>query len=242
MNHLAICFFGQVKNYNNLLYKLFTKHITDSLSQKYIIDYFIVTYNNSYYFRPSTKENHPIDYKSINKYFIFTQKVILDTNCESIKNLDTWVEKTLSKCGYTKDWGNESELLTKHGIRQLYGLKKIYEILSSLNTSYAKYLFCRPDCLFEKPLDNQILSTKYNICIPNFNHWNGYNDRFAILDTQGLKTYCSRYDHLIVNPQTYHSEKYLKYTIDNSYNTLKLFDNFKFRLLRSNNKLSPIDY
>jgi len=120
--------------------------------------------------------------------------------------------------------------------------EKIYEILSSLNTSYAKYLFCRPDCLFEKPLDNQILSTKYNICIPNFNHWNGYNDRFAILDTQGLKTYCSRYDHLIVNPQTYHSEKYLKYTIDNSYNTLKLFDNFKFRLLRSNNKLSPIDY
>lgn len=235
---VALCFFGHVKNFNDQLFFSYSQNIIKSIDSD--IDYYLVTFNNQIYYNPSSKEDHSIDYNSINNYFLFSEKIILDINAPYSYKIDNFVIHTLHRYGYDIGWGKNAILTTVYAIRQLYGLYKLYNILK--HTNYSKYILCRPDCIFEKQLDSTILSKTENICIPNFNHWYGYNDRFAILDKIGLETYCSRYEILMNNPKQYHSEKYLKYTIDQSKNTIFLFDNFRFRLLRSNGELSRIDY
>lgn len=236
---IAICFFGQVKNFNDRLYNSFIQNISNSLNV-YEIDYFLATYNNKKYINSATGENHDIDYLSICNYFLFKEKIILDIYADYTINIDNFVNEGLKNYGYAEIWGDNAQESTIRSIRQLYCLHILHNQL--INTNYDKYILCRPDCIFDKPLEVTILKNFSNICIPNFNHWFGYNDRFAVVDKIGLTTYCSRYTKLIIYPQKYHSETYLKYTIDESKNTIHLFDNFKFRLLRSNNELSRIDY
>lgn len=239
----AICFFGQVKNYNDILYNSYQQYIYDPIYSLTDIDYFLVTFNNTTYYRPSTQENHSIDIDSINDFFNFRDSIILDICADYTIEIDNFVAHTLSQFGYCDSWGLETQLLTRNSIRQLYGLNQLYQKISNLK--YDRYILCRPDALFEQRLDATLLSSinsVYNILIPNFNHWYGYNDRFAIVDSVGLATYCSRYQKIVNNPQSYHSESYLKQTIHQSGNSLYLFDNFRFRLLRANNQLSGTDY
>lgn len=237
--HIAICFFGQVKNFTKVLHHIFNNAIITPLN-KYNIDYFLVTYNNIEYYNPSHEENHTIDYESINKFFKFKQKIILDINSSDIHEIDNFVLHTLHKIGYDPIWETNAILTTSYAIRQIYGLHKLYELIK--DTRYNKYIFCRPDCFFENRLDPTIITNHNNICIPNFNHWSGYNDRFAIVDKIGLQTYCSRYNCFRKNPVVYHSEKYLKTIITESNNSIYLFDQFKFKLLRADGKLSRSDY
>lgn len=235
--NIAVCFFGQVKNFDDKLYESFQKVIRPTQSNK--VCYYIVTYNNKIYTNTSSGENHQIDYRSIFKYFTFRNEIILDAHSHQILQVDNFVRNELKKYGYAKIWGENAQELTINAVRQIYGLNELYR---TINKNYDKYLLCRPDCVFENDLDENLMQKKCNICIPNFNHWFGYNDRFAIVDKIGLETYCGRFDLLKKNPQNYHSEMYLKQTIHNSKNTIYLFDNFRFRLLRANGQLSSPNY
>lgn len=238
-SQIAVCFFGQVKHFTKTLYHSFQNSIIEPLNN-YNIDYFLVTYNNKIYYNPSSGEDHKINYESICNFFQFKQKIILDINAEYTHEIDNFVLHTLYKFGYDAIWGKNNILTTSYALRQIYGLHKLYEFIN--NTTYKKYIFCRPDCIFENKLDPIIINNLTNICIPNFNHWFGYNDRFAVVDKIGLKTYCSRYSEIRKNPTRYHSEKYLKSIIVKSDNSIHLFDKFQFRLLRANGELSRSDY
>lgn len=236
---IAVCFFGQVKNFDDKTYQSYINNIYQTIKSN-TVDYFVATYNNTIYKNSSTKENHSINHLSIDLYFDFNDKIILDVSSTYVKLLDDFSVKILSKFGYTKHWGSNSKESTIRSIRQLYCLNKIYNKFK--DSDYDKYILCRPDCIFESPLEVSVLNNSYNINIPNFNHWYGYNDRFALLDKHGLYVYCSRFSEISANPQQYHSESYLKFIIDKSSSTVKLFDNFKFRLIRANGELSPPEY
>ncbi len=75
MSRIAICFFGQVKNFDQQLYDSFSTNISNVLVNN-DIDYFLVTYNNTHYLNLYHGENHTIDYTSINSFFHFKQKII----------------------------------------------------------------------------------------------------------------------------------------------------------------------
>lgn len=239
---LAICFFGHVKNFNDLLYESFIKNIVKPINHN-SIDYFLVTYNNKYYFNPSNNENHLIDYKSIFKYFKFNQKIILDINAQYTKNIDNFTNKLIDRYGCSKYWGDydNAKRLTIYAIRQIYGLYKLYDQVL-YNTSYDKYIFCRPDCIFHNKIHQSLIDIPNSICIPNFACWHGYNDRFAITDYNGMIVYCNRYKNLVEKPTIYHAENYLKYTLLQKKINTAIFDGFQFQLLRSDGSLSRPGY
>lgn len=231
VNKIAICFFGQVKNYTSNLYENFVQNITSQIVN-YELDYYIVTYNNNYMFNPINGENHSIDYNSIFQYINFNSSLILDINSDEIKFVDNFSEYLVEKFGGC--WGDNSQLSTKYAVRQLYGLKKLYTIISN---KYYRYILLRPDIWYTSKLHNILINNNEDLVIPLFDSWGGYNDRFAIANNFGLKIYCNRYDSLIEKPVKYHSENYLK-TICN-YNNIKIkqLDNFYFKRVRANGKL-----
>lgn len=237
---IAICFFGQVKNFNSVTYDNYYQNIIDPLlSKDHEIEYYLVTYNNTKYTNPWSNEDNTIDYNSINSFFAFQHTTILDIHSQTIQDIDIFVCNELSKRGYAKEWGHFGQQLTMNSIRQLYGLSTLYPIVKD---KYKKYIMVRPDCEFLNTLDETLLHNQSNLCVPNFSHWGGYNDRFAIVDNTGLQTYTSRYDEIISSPVEYHAERYLKSIIDKYQNTLYCFDHFKFLLLRANGTKSDINY
>lgn len=240
MSRIAICFFGQVKNFDQQLYDSFSTNISNVLVNN-DIDYFLVTYNNTHYLNIYHNENHRIDYTSINSFFPFKEKIIVDVESDITKNIDSFVLNILSSFGYA-DWGSyeNSQQCTIRAVRQLYGLYALYQCIHGF--SYDKYILVRPDCIYDSSIDEKIIFNTHNFCIPNFSHWGGYNDRFAIVDHKGLEVYCNRYIKLINSPEKYHSERYLKKCIDESKLSCDRFNNFRFRLLRTTGKLTHINY
>lgn len=241
MSKIAICFFGQVKNFDQQLYDSFSINVSNALVNN-DIDYFLVTYNNTHYTNSFHNENHPINYYSIVSFFPFKRSIILDINSDITKFIDNFVIVTLGSIGYAR-WGSylSSQQCTIRAVRQLYGLHSLYKCLKD-EDNYDRYIFVRPDCIFESQLDSSLINNSYNLCIPNFSNWDGYNDRFAITDSFGLEVYCSRYNRLMQHPQKYHSETFLKQTIDNYKATCYSFNNFRFRLLRTTGNLTDVNY
>ena len=102
-------------------------------------------------------------------------------------------------------------------------------------------MFIRPDAKFENKIPirklNVILEktpNNKNILIPNFGHFGGFNDRFAITHYNEAYIYGKRIDELANYRKIkgrLHSETYLKYIIDKHNLNVNLFD-FNFDLMR----------
>jgi hypothetical protein len=240
MTKIAICFFGQVKNYNNILYESFICHVLESLSTKSTqFDYFLVTYKNTHYINPKHNEDHSIDYTSIFKYFKWVDKILIDPFSENIVELDHYSQFLVATYGTRWHKSFDAILATKYSIRQLYGLHLLYNILKN---KYDQYIFLRADAQFNSKLYKD-WDDAVDISIPNFASYTGYNDRFAvILNENALRSYCSRYIELKNYPQQYQSENYLKQILNKNNLNIYLTNSIKFNLLRANNKLTSDKY
>lgn len=229
MSNLAICFFGQVKNYDNIIYTGYKDNIEDILKKNFLnIDYYIVTYNNIWFTNPRNKEDGPINYTSIFDYFTFHKSVILDINDPDIEHIDEFSKLLVDKYGGC--WQEHSYLSTKFAIRQIYTLNKLSAILD--NTNYDKYIFLRPDALFRNQIHMKYIENDIDMLTPSFGQAGGFNDRFAILSYNGMKTYTSRYDNILSKPIKYHSENFLKKISVEANISYDFIDNFTFDLIR----------
>ena len=95
-------------------------------------------------------------------------------------------------------------------------------------------MFIRPDVLIENNIDFNFVYMKFDIIIPNNDHHEGYNDRFAILPFEISDKYACRIDEIIEFRKTQGrivSEKYVKYIINKYFPNL-LFINFKMTIIR----------
>lgn len=230
---IAICFFGQVKNYDQTIFDAYENNIERILfANDCSIDRYLVTYNNTWFSNPRNNEDGPIDYLSILEYLSFTQYHIIDINAQMIKDLDSFSLSLVEK--YGGSWQEHSELSTVFAVRQLYSLKIMYELLS--NHIYDRYIFLRPDALFINSIDiRYITDNSYDILTPAFDQYCGFNDRFAITSRSGMIEYANRYTKLIQQPLKYHSENFLKKTIVESETKHNTIDNFVFKLIRTKN-------
>lgn len=225
----AICFFGQVKNYNDAIYASYLEHVEKNIKSPF--DYYLVTYNNTHIKNPKNGEDHSIDYNSINRYFTFDNCSVVET--QSVKNIDYFASSLVEQ--YGSGWDGDSKegsiISTIFAIRQLYGLKILYNMVKN---KYDYYLLIRPDAFFTRSLTFPDNLNHWDVVVPKFDSWWGYNDRMAMCNEKGLEAYCSRFDHIMNCPQRYHSEKYLKYILDKHGVNVFQTDSVLFDLVRAN--------
>ena len=103
--------------------------------------------------------------------------------------------------------------------------KKIYDYV----------IYIRPDVMIHNLFNIDFLSlAKTSISIPDDEHHEGYNDRFAIVNFNECSNYGKRIDEIIEFRKKHGrivSEKYVKYIINKYYTQLN-FINFKFSIIR----------
>lgn len=235
MKKIAFCFFGQVKNYQ-LLHENYKNNLIDIIESTYSVDYYLHTNRLKNYYNPSinNNENHSIDYTSILPFYTF-KDISYKLDYTLIKKI---VEEYVSRFGvyWTKELTyTHGALTTEYAVRQLYGLNEIFQMVKNSGVTYDKYILTRPDLFFYDKITPKYLEYKEDISIPNFSHWYGYNDRFAITNLQGFITYTERLNYLLETPQQITSEKLLKKIIKLKKNTLRFIpQNFIFDLCRAN--------
>jgi hypothetical protein len=153
---------------------------------------------------------------------------------------------------YTHDIINEWQLpLLENHLCALESLKRVSSLMLSSGKTYDYVMFIRPDAKITNALPiGQILDhfslLKKTIILPNFDHFEGYNDRFAMMRYGDVTAYSHRIDNIKEYRKEHGrivSEKYCKYSIDKCYDDVKFID-FKFELVRSNRsqKMPPKVY
>ena len=102
------------------------------------------------------------------------------------------------------------------------------------NNLYDFILYIRPDVSIINKFNINWLNESFDIMIPNKDHNEGLNDRFAIIPFNKSSKYSTRIDEIIdfrKNNGRIVSEKYVKYIIDKYYFNCKLIP-FIMRIIR----------
>jgi hypothetical protein len=153
-------------------------------------------------------------------------------------NMDNYFYKNIwDTIGHSSNGEWLPELIKNHLCSlesQKRGLELVEEFIKEGNT-FKYVMFIRPDILIynELPVDTIILSN-HDIFIPNDNHWEGYNDRFAIVKYNYASIYGNRINEIAEFRKTNGrivSEKYVKFILT-KYNLSIGFIFFYFELIR----------
>jgi hypothetical protein len=178
----------------------------------------------------------PLDYDSVKllnpkSVQIDDQQAFLDT----IKFEEYYYE-------HEKDQEWLPHLIRNH-LCALESQKRCVNLCLSANVAYDYIMFLRPDALIESFLPVELVFGREEkavntIVLPTNNHYEGLNDRFAILRFESVLWYSHRINRIrefrkhngrIV------SEKYVKYVVDGHY--LPEYVDFNFRLMRTDGSI-----
>lgn len=131
--------------------------------------------------------------------------------------------------------------VTVNYICALESQKRVTDMVIQSKNYYDLIMYIRPDVLLKNFFPVELLYglKEKSILIPDFHHWGGYNDRFAVLDYETAPIYGKRIqsalDYIKKNKKM-HAETYLKYIC--TQNDLEvLLINFKFDRVRPDGKV-----
>jgi len=148
-------------------------------------------------------------------------------------------------------WGNEKRAvkgdfstLDNH-ILYLWSLKQLTKMWLEANakTRYSHIIYCRPDLLYQVPLDISWFSfTSKKICIPNFGLVEDMNDRFALGRPEQMALYGNRFNDALTYSKKHPlaSEAYLIATM-RKHRIKYEHVNFYFIRVRANGKKNGVD-
>lgn len=134
-------------------------------------------------------------------------RCLLKWNFENIKSFgDTWKD----------DYSSIRNL-----IHQLNSLYEVTELIENSQYNPDVVLFVRPDLLYHDEIPRHCLlganRDGKSVYIPNWQWWNGLNDRFSICGKDIYRAYGKRVldmqDFCIKNNRSIHSERLLKYSL-----------------------------
>ena len=234
MTRIAICYWGLVRTLREVLPSQH-KYIYSEL-EKAGIEY------DTYFHSWVTDKNmvwgrqmkEPIEYETID--LVHPLKKQLDDQSEFLKSID------FSK--YYRPGEREwvPQLIWNH-LCALESQKRSANLCLESGIEYDYIMFLRPDALVTKRLPvEDIFAQEHSIntiIIANFNHWEGWNDQFAVLRPELVIPYSHRIDGIAEfrkNNGRIVSEKYVKYVVDRNYVPKQI--DFRFDLLRPNGKLN----
>lgn len=232
---IAICYWGLLRTLREVFPSQKTQ-IYDELD-KFGAEYdtYIHTWNTDKNVVWNRDMNVPIDYESID---------IVNPAAKQIDPQDAF-KCTINMNHYYYE--NEYEwmpcLIMNH-LCALESQKRSAELCYSSGKKYDYIMFLRPDALINNklPVEDIFVEDFSNnqIVIPNYNHWEGWNDQFAIIPYDLAKPYSHRIDGIAEFRKTNGrivSEKYVKYVVDRHYSNPRQID-FHFELLRPDGKIN----
>ena len=141
---------------------------------------------------------------------ITSQEDFLNTiNMDDYFYQDIWDKKD------HRDDGEWLPKLVKNHICALGSLKNVYNMVENNGMKFKYVIFIRPDAYFTEPfqIEKYIPLKNKTIIIPNFDHYEGYNDRFAVCNYEDANIYALRLKNIAEfrkNKGRIVSEKYLK--------------------------------
>jgi hypothetical protein len=176
------------------------------------------------------------EYKLLNPSFykIDKQNEFLDT----INFNDYFDKKLFATYGDSQhEW--KPELIRNH-LCALESQKRVYNMVLESNNSYDYILYIRPDVEIMNSFDINWLNLEFDITIPSYDHYEGLNDRFAIVPFDKAEKYSMRINEIIEFREKRGrivSEKYVKYIVDNYYPNIQYID-FIMRIIRPNGDIA----
>jgi hypothetical protein len=241
MTRIAICYWGMTRS-SKYVYKSHLNNLFEILRKNsFDFDIFMHTWKveNDKNIIWEKEIDINIDYSEYlllkpHYYKIDEQKLFTDT-----LNFSDYFNKDLYN-KYGGDTNNEwrPQLIMNH-LCALESQKRVYKMVIDSNKQFDYILFVRPDVNIMNKFDVSVLNTDFDIIIPNYDHHEGYNDRFAILPFNKASEYSCRIDEIVEFRKTNGrivSEKYVKYIINKYYNKLK-FIGFYMKIVRPDGKL-----
>jgi beta-1,4-mannosyl-glycoprotein beta-1,4-N-acetylglucosaminyltransferase len=233
---IAICYWGLTRSLSSVytshvetIFKPLKEHgfIYDIFLHSWITDRPIIDSKDK---QESTTNT---DYKILNPY-----KYRYDNQDDFENSLDMsdYFDKDLWNLRGDALDGEWRPQLIKNHLFALESMKRVTQLCIESGIQYDYVFYVRPDVLVYNPFPVDILNsmTDETVGIPNFDHHEGYNDRFAIVPFSNCAKYGCRIDGIKEFRKTYGrivSEKYLKYVIDRNFKEVKLI-HFNFDIIR----------
>jgi hypothetical protein len=231
---IAVCYWGLIRTLREV-FPSQKKYVFDELDKLGIeYDTYLHTWKPERELVWDRLSNIPVDYRAID---------IVNPVASKIDEQNAFLQSIhFGDYYYPREYEWEPQLIINH-LCALESQKRCTELCLHSGKTYDYVMFLRPDTLVDARLPVETIFTenfsKNTIAIPDFEHWEGLNDRFAILHYDAVKPYSHRIDDIIEFRRTCGrivSEKYVKHVVNKYYN-LALFD-FHFDLLRPDGKLN----
>jgi hypothetical protein len=232
---IAICIWGLPRSISGV-YPSQKEFVFDLLEKHGIAyDIYVHTWRTSINQVWDWSVNIPLDYESIS--FYGAKKVTIDDQEEFLSTIrfeDYYYE-------HEKEHEWSPQLLKNH-LCALESQKRCVNNCIASNNVYDYVMFLRPDALIQSPFPIHQLfldtDSKHTIILPSNNHYEGYNDRFAVMRFEYVLMYSHRINQIKEFRRKHGrivSEKYVKYVVDKYFEPK--FVDFYFRLLRSDGSI-----
>lgn len=234
MTRIAICYWGLIRTLREVLPSQ-QKYVFSELDNAGIeYDVFFHTWITDKNLVWNREMKEPIEYETID--LLYPLKKQIDDQSKFLKTVD------FSKYYYPNEREWIPQLIWNH-LCALESQKRCTNLCLETGVKYDYIMYLRPDALVTKRLPvESIFSQSFDdnmIVIANFNHWEGWNDQFAILRPEVVIPYSHRIDGIAEfrkkNGRIV-SEKYVKHVVDCNYFPKQI--DFHFDLLRPNGKLN----
>lgn len=237
INNVAICYYGMTRSLK-FVYKSHEQFLFNTLKNNHIrYEIFMHTWDTGKYNiigkTISDKEINYEDYKvlNVNHYRIDVQSEFINNI-----NMDDYFDNDLFINIGENPKGEWNPKLIMNHICSLESIKRVTMMVESYNTTivdninkFDAIIYIRPDIELcnEFSLDWFSYFNLGQIILLNYDHNNGYNDKFAIVHGDNYKAYGNRIDKLKeyrkkmgrITP-----EKFVKYIVLRNYNQIKFID------------------
>jgi len=241
---LALCFFGLTRSLKFTLPSI-EKFIFGPLKNNGIkYDIYLHTYKTRKpYTNPRAGESgitlDANEYKLLNPDFH-----MVEDKDDVSRDLDLTKYRTKGD-----PWGKESTAIKgdfttlDNHVLYLWSQKQLTDMWQENNKNYTHIIMCRPDVLYQVPLQTNWFSfTSNKILIPNFGLCGNINDRFAIGHPKEMILYGNRFNNALAYSKNHSlaSEEYLIATLKR-YNIKYEHINFYFIRIRANMEKDKVD-
>jgi hypothetical protein len=234
INNVAICYYGMTRSLKSV-YKSHQENLINILNDNHTrYEIFMHTWNTGKYNIIGDKlTNVPIDYQ---EYKVLNPKYYqIDNQSEFINTIN--IEDYFNNDLYTNGEKRESnpKLIYNH-LCALESIKRVTKMVEASDINrFDTIIYIRPDILLLNKFSMNwfIYFNPTQIMLLNYDHNEGYNDKFAVLHLENYKAYGYRIDKLKeyrkkmgrITP-----EKFVKYIVLRNYKQIKFID-FEMKII-----------
>jgi hypothetical protein len=233
---IAILYFGLTRSTKKVFYS-HKYHITDILEKNNM------TYKIFMHTWKTNDDTQNVLGNKIQQKIDYTEYKLLHPDIYKIDNQDDFLasidishyfyKDVLLAKGSNKDGEWNIDLIKNH----LCALESMKRGLEMIPDTFRYVMFIRPDIMIfnELPIQQMLQQMlQHKISIPNNNHYEGLNDRFAMMNYKNALIYGKRIDELAEYRKSNGrivSEKYVKFIVNKYKIPVNLID-FNFNIIR----------